>query len=392
MGESSEAELLFEVDDEGMSIGVEAEREMPDDRVSDERIVEPFDPAKIDVITRNTTVNLLLARLRRGALDLSPDFQRLVGIWNSHSQSRLIESLLLRIPLPTFYAAEVDDEKWAVVDGIQRLSTIARFVAPELIESEPLRLRGLQYLERYQGFTYDELPGALQTRIDETELIVHLIRSGTPEPVMFNIFARLNTGGRPLTSQELRHALIPGRARTLLRDLAQSEPFLAATQRSIKPTRMADREMVLRYLAFRLTDPADYKGGDLDAFLRAAMRRISAMPESRIGEMERDFARTMWAARDIFGDFAFRKRNRRSPYRLPVNRPLFETESIGLAKLSDSDLKILRARCDLVEIRFLNLMDEPSFVDSISYATGDATRLRFRFDAVEKMLKDVLAE
>jgi hypothetical protein len=392
VGDSPETEVLLEVDDEGMSTGVEVERELPDDQIPDERIVEPFDPAKIDVVTRNATVNLLLARLRRGALDLSPDFQRLMGIWNSRSQSRLIESMLLRIPLPTFYAAEVDDEKWAVVDGIQRLSTIARFVSPELIGSEPLHLRGLQYLKRYQGFTYEELPGALQTRIDETELIVHLIRSGTPEPVMFNIFARLNTGGRPLTSQELRHALIPGRARTVLSDLAQSQPFLAATQGSIKPARMADREMVLRYLAFRLTDPADYKGGDLDAFLSSAMSQISAMPESRIEGMEQDFARTMWAAHEIFGDYAFRKRKRHSSYRLPVNRPLFETESIGLAKLSDSDFTVLRERRDLVEERFLDLMDDASFVDSISYATGDSTRLRFRFGAVEEMLRSVLVE
>lgn len=386
MGESLQVELPVEVDDEGMSTGVEAEREL-----SDERIVDPFDPAKIDVITQVMPVNLLLARLRRGALDLSPDFQRLAGIWNASSQSKLIESLLLRIPLPVFYAAEIDDEKWAVVDGIQRLSTIARFVAPELIDSEPLRLRGLEYLKRYQGYTYDELPGPLQTRIDETQLIVHLIRLGTPEPVMFNIFARLNTGGRPLTPQELRHALIPGRARTLLPDLAQSEAFLEATGRSIRPARMADREMVLRYLAFRMTDPRNYKGGDLDAFLRAAMSQIGAMPESAIEELKQDFTRAMWAARDVFGEYAFRKRNRGSHYRLPVNKPLFETESISLAKLSDDELDLLRLRSELVSEKFLDLMDDASFIDSISYATGDVAKLRFRFEAMEKMLGDVLA-
>jgi hypothetical protein len=386
VGESLQVELPVEVDDEGMSTGVEAEREL-----SDERIVDPFDPAKIDVITQVMPVNLLLARLRRGALDLSPDFQRLAGIWNASSQSKLIESLLLRIPLPVFYAAEIDDEKWAVVDGIQRLSTIARFVAPELIDSEPLRLRGLEYLKRYQGYTYDELPGPLQTRIDETQLIVHLIRLGTPEPVMFNIFARLNTGGRPLTPQELRHALIPGRARTLLPDLAQSEAFLEATGRSIRPARMADREMVLRYLAFRMTDPRNYKGGDLDAFLRAAMSQIGAMPESAIEELKQDFTRAMWAARDVFGEYAFRKRNRGSHYRLPVNKPLFETESISLAKLSDDELDLLRLRSELVSEKFLDLMDDASFIDSISYATGDVAKLRFRFEAMEKMLGDVLA-
>lgn len=386
MGDSLEADVPVEFDDEGLSTDVEAEHE-----VSEDRIKEPFDPAEIDVITRTMTVSLLLSRLRRGVLDLAPDFQRIAGIWNVSNQSKLIESLLLRIPLPTFYAAEVGEENWAVVDGIQRLSTIARFVAPETVGSNPLRLRGLEYLKRYEGNTYKELPGALQTRIDETELIVHLIRSGTPEPVMFNIFARLNTGGRPLTRQELRHALIPGRARTLLRELAESEAFVEATQGSVKPTRMADREMVLRFLAFRLTDPSDYNAGDLDAFLRSAMRRISGMQEHQIVDLTRDFNRAMWAAHEVFGGYAFRKRFRHSSSRLPVNKPLFETESVGVAKLSDGELDVLRSRPGVVEKRFFALMDNPLFLDSISYATGDVTKLRFRFSMVEKMLREVAA-
>jgi hypothetical protein len=184
-----DVEVEVEVDDEGRSTDVEREE-------SGELIQEPFDPAEIDVQTRQPTVDLLLSRLKRGVLDLQPDFQRTAGIWSDANQSRLIESLLLRIPLPTLYAAESGEEGWAIVDGIQRLTTIARFVEPEVIGARPLRLRGLQYLQQYEGMLYDDLPPALQTRIDETELIVHLIRAGTPEPVKFNIFARINTGGR----------------------------------------------------------------------------------------------------------------------------------------------------------------------------------------------------
>ncbi|MDN3353908.1 DUF262 domain-containing protein [Actinomadura sp. DC4] len=269
MNESPEdVEIAVEYDDKGRSTGVELEEQ------SDHLIDEPFDPALIDVQTRTMTVDLLLARLRRGVLDLAPDFQRIAGIWSAEAQSRLIESLLLRIPLPTLYAAESGEESWAIVDGIQRLTTIARFVDPDTVDAEPLKLSGLEYLP-YDGFEYNDLPGGLQTRIDETELIIHLIRAGTPEPVKFNIFARINTGGRPLTPQELRHALIPGRARELLRELAQGQAFLHATHRSVKPDRMADREMVLRFLAFRLTDPAEYRRGDLDAFLRQAMKRLT---------------------------------------------------------------------------------------------------------------------
>src|SRR5262249_45382370 len=156
------------------------------------------------------------------------------------------ESLLLRIPLPTLYASEVEDEAWVVVDGIQRLTTIARFVQPESLggAATPLRLRQLEYLEQYNGHNFGELPGRLQTRIRETELVVHLIRRGTPEEVKYNIFARINTGGVPLSPQELRHALIPGQARMLLGMWAQAEEFRAATGYSVRDERMADREMV----------------------------------------------------------------------------------------------------------------------------------------------------
>jgi Protein of unknown function DUF262 len=168
VSETQGTEVPVEYDSLGLSTGVEAEEQAPEPLIHD-----PFDPAKIDVITRTMTVDLLLARIRRGVLDLAPDFQRFAGIWNDVAQSKLIESLLLRIPLPTLYAAESGEESWVVVDGIQRLTAIARFVDPSIVGSSPLRLHGMEYLRAYEGATYQQLPGALQTRIDETELIVH---------------------------------------------------------------------------------------------------------------------------------------------------------------------------------------------------------------------------
>lgn len=385
MSEDRETIVPVEYDDEGFPIGVEAEQPIPE-----EQIEEPFDPAKIDVITRPMTVGLMLARLRRGVLDLSPDFQRLTGIWNETNQSKLIESLLLRVPLPTFYAAEAGEEAWVVVDGIQRLSAIARFAAPELIDAGPLRLKGLEYLTQYEGRTYPELPGALQTRIDETELIVHLIRSGTPEPVMYNIFARLNTGGRPLTPQELRHALVPGPVRALLRDLAGSDAFLGATQGTVKPTRMADREMVLRFLAFRVTDPDRYPvHGDIDMFLRDSMRLINRMTEVQIEAIRQEFFRAMDASRDIFHEYAFRKHHGTSDERYPVNKALFEAEAVNLVKMTDDEFKTLRSRRNRVEDGFIELMGTRLFHESISIATGQKWKVHYRFSAIERLLRGV---
>jgi hypothetical protein len=383
--EAEPEEVAVELDLSGRSVGVELE-------IPEEVIREPFDPEKIDVATRNPTVDLLLSRVRRNVLDLQPEFQRLAGIWTTQDQSRLIESMLLRIPLPTFYAAESveSDEQWVIVDGIQRLTTIARFVAPESIGASRLVLANLEYLKDYEGKGFDELPGRLQTRLLETEIVLHLIRRGTPEEVMFNIFARINTGGRPLTSQELRHALIPGPARDLLRDLAQSAEYQNATLRSVSPARMSDREMVLRFIAFRLTEPDNYLRPDFDEFLRDAMRQVNKLSQDRVSRLRDEFIKGVDAARKIFGDYAFRKRYPRQYRRNPVNKALFEAVSVNLAQRSEPELQVLFERRALVQEGLSELLfTSRDFEAAISVGTGDIAKVRRRFREVDRILKDV---
>lgn len=379
-------DIAVELDYAGRSADVEREF------TGEEDIKEPFDPEKIDVTTRNPTVDLLLSRMRRGSLDVDPEFQRLAGIWTPDRQSRLIESMLLRIPLPTFYAAERDEDTWMIVDGIQRLTTIARFIQPDSIGSDPLVLRDMEYL-KYEGKIFDQLPGRLQTRLLETEVVVHLIRRGTPESVMFNIFARINTGGMPLARQELRHALIPGPARGLLRDLAESEAFQRATAGSVSPSRMDDREMVLRFIAFRLTPPENYLRQDFDEFLRDAMRRVNGLDRAQMSELVEDFARSMRAALEIFGAHAFRKRYPGQQRRNPVNKALFETISVNLAKRADHEIQELTERQESVQERFSATMASSSeFVESISVGTGDIAKVRQRFAQIDAIFRDVLGD
>lgn len=378
-------EIPVELDSLGRSAGVE--RESP----YDELIKEPFDPEKIDVTTRTPTVDLLLSRIRRGVLDLQPEFQRMAGIWSEQNQSRLIESMLLRIPLPTFYAAEAeaDDDAWIIVDGVQRLTTIARFIVPESIDESPLVLRRLEYLWQYEGKRFADLPGRLQTRLVETELVLHLIRRGTPEPVMFNIFARINTGGRPLTRQELRHALIPGPARILLREMAESEEFQVATLGTVSPERMDDREMVLRFIAFWLRSPEQY-GPDLDEFLRKAMHEVNRFSASQVARLRQDFNKAMNAARIIFGDHAFRKLYPGQERRSPINKALFEAVSVNLAKRTDRVLHTLfDRRIEVANSLSMLLVEDPAFERAISVGTGDIGKVRLRFTVIDKMLEDL---
>lgn len=382
------AAVVEQLDVLGQGTGVEKEQGTIEDG---EKIAEPFDPDDIDVATRSMTVDLLLSRTESGMIDLQPDFQRRWGIWDARRQSRLIESLLLRIPLPVLYAAEDEDERWEIVDGIQRLSTIARFIKPSIIGGKPLILAGLEHLHDYEDHDFEGLSPRLKMRLRETELIIHLIRKGTPPEVKFNIFARINTGGMALSAQELRHAITPGKARALLEDWAGLPSVVRATDGSVQPIRMDDRELVLRFIAFFLLGLEAYKQPDMDGFLISAMKQINSTDDEELAVIKDGFVSAMDTAFMIFGRDAFRKRFIMDAGRLPINKAIFEALSVNLARLSQGQLAILETHAEAVRDGFIALCRDRSFENAISQGTGDIRKVNLRFSAMSDLLARILA-
>ena len=355
----------------------------PEQHDHPDEITDPFDPTEVKIRTVNIVVAQLVSRIEDDGLDLAPDFQRLRGIWDSTRQSRLIESLLLRIPIPVFYVASDDGDNWQVVDGLQRMSTINTFVSGQFA------LRRLEYLTSLNGLTHDQLPRQMQRRIGETQLIVNVIEPGTPPEVMFNVFLRINTGGMTLNQQEIRHALHPGVIRDYLAELASSTEFLTATNNSISPRRMADRECVLRFLAFYITAPTTYYTADLDNFLGKTMDSVNRMTPEQRGVIRGDFKKAMRAAANIFGNDAFRTRYNRNDKRRPINRALLEAWSVLLARCSAEQLDQLIHRRKNLLYKFRNLMNEDlEFDRAISRSTGDPRNVRKRFQAIDQLLQE----
>ncbi len=412
---------------------------------------ELLDPERIEIQTRAMNVAQLLSRIAAGTLDLLPEVTQGRGDWSDVRQSRLVESLLLKIPLPPVYAVEDASESWTIVDGMRRLASVARFVDAAAIGRTPLVLRGLEYLrDDFEGLGYDGLPPRMQRRLGETDLTVHVIRHATPEPVKFNIARRINAGGTVLSNQELRHALFPGQARDILRDLAASAEFRKATANSVGGEGMADRELVLRFLAFRLTSWNGYDSADFDSFLSAAMRRLNEldatppaapepapsldaavaappdMPaaeegapadvpaeqapplepgaESRpepapepepepapepvtLAGLDREFRAAMTAAAAIFGDDAFRRPNAQGEARNPVNGALFEAIAVALAGVDEAARKTLAGQSESIKKDFIDLMQNSGFAKAISQDTGDAAKVRKRFGEIEKLFE-----
>lgn len=346
----------------------------------------PFDPTQIRIDVKPFTVDLLITRIRYGELDLNPGFQRDTNIWNSINQSRLIESLLIRIPLPTFYIDATNEDRWVVVDGLQRLNTFKRFIM-----DEEFPLTGLEYLgKELDKRRFTELPRNLQRRILETQVTLNLIQKGTPEPVKFNIFKRINTGGAPLNAQEIRHALHHGRATDFLKHLTELPEFKTCLG-SISKKRMQDREFALRFIAFTLTPYTEYRVKDMDLFLIDAINKLSKLPTNHFTELENDFVRALNLASAIFGNNAFRKINPNMSQRSPINRALFEAWAVSLGMVSPEQAEVLvNEREYLVESFVHSLTEDPEFLNSITFATGDVMRVQCRFETVGHIISATL--
>ena len=370
-----------ELDQSGEGDGIEVEQE----DATGLKIERPFNPEKIKVRTVNIVVEQLVSRIKHEEIDLTPEFQRMRGIWSDLRKSRLIESLLLRIPIPVFYVSADDSDNWSVVDGVQRMSTIFDYVEGDFA------LGGLEYLTELTGRQYVDIPRNMHRRISETQLIVNVIEPGTPSEVMFNIFHRINTGGMTLNGQEIRHALNPGPVRRYLRDLAQTDEFLTATDNSIRIARMVDRECALRFLAFYISPWEQYDANDLDGYLVEAMRTLNNMPKNKRNELKGIFCRTMKCAADIFGDDAFRKRYDANVKRKPINKALLEVWCVGLARCSTEELTMLIRRKKRIRNRFMQLLNNDQKFDvAISTSTGAPQRVKKRFGEIKALIDECL--
>ncbi len=374
--EGPDAEELGEVNGTGLE---------EEESGSSFEITQPFDPARIRVETKPMVISLLMDRLRNREIDLTPGFQRKGGIWSAKAKSQLIESLLIRIPLPAFYMDGSDESKWLVVDGLQRLSTLKSFVI-----DKTLKLTGLEFLDECKNKRFDDLPRNLQRRILETQVTVFVIQENTPPEVKFNIFKRINTGGLPLSSQEIRHALHQGKACSLLQVLAEGAEFRTATNEGIRDDRMGDRECALRVLAFLRTPYLDYRSSSMDAFLNQCMIDLNNLSESELQVLGDRFKRAMVDCYRLFGDRAFRKQSAESPRRYPINRALFEVWAANIESLPPDAIDRLQERSLSLQARFISLLDNSDFAGAITYGTGDPQKVRLRFSKVEGIIRETL--
>ena len=331
------------------------------------------------VLIRNEsrTVYDVLRRIGRGQFIMNPDFQR-DFVWSIGQQSKLIESVLMRIPLPVLYLAEDSDGNMIVVDGLQRLSTFKQFVDGNLA----LRLPEQPDLN---GKRFDDLAVRLQNRIEDCNLILYVIEADVPERARLDIFERVNSGV-PLTRQQMRNSLYNGPGTRFLREETETEIFQQTTGGSLRKDTMRDREFVNRFCAFQLF-PLDQYRGDMDDFLARAIIQMNKMDDSERDDLGFRFRRSLRNNYHVFDRHAFRKKQRWQDGRSVINASLWDVMTTGLSAI---DPGVVDSRADALQEAFYQLMEDDEFMYAITYATNSTRRVEERFSIAKDMFEEVL--
>ncbi len=366
--------------------GIEHEHEEGEIKIH-EVDTDPYDPKLIRVDTRPFSIHQVIDMIHDGDLDLSPDFQRQFVWLDITRKSRLIESLLLRIPLPVFYLAQDDDGRFRVVDGVQRLTVIRDYI------ENKFKLKNLEYLTECEGKWYknknraseDSLEQLYVRRIEQTQLFFNIIDPQTPEKVKYDIFRRINTGGKSLNRQEIRNCLEKKHTREFIKMLANSEEFILATRHSISPTRMADHEIILRFIAFYLLDndicnQVVYKG-DMDAYLDHTIDLLNKMSPEKLTCVEDAFKKAMNNAYFLFSDRAFRKSNY-------INKSLFLSWSRVLSDIDLNELKERNLYPMLLKKLEKEILDNNEYSQALSMATNDVRNVELSYKIAKKLLEE----
>jgi hypothetical protein len=372
--------------DDQETIEIETPDLTPDPEGGETELVmeKPFNPSKINIISKPDTLHNLIERLIHNEIDMNPDFQRHAELWDNPKMSRLIESILIRFPLPAFYFDASDDDRWLIVDGLQRLSAIRKFVV-----QKKLKLSGLEYLEDFKGKGYEELPRTYKRRIDECPVTLFLIQSGTPSPVKYSIFRRINTGGLVLNNQEIRNAMTKPAIRQFLEDLSNDEYLKKAIGDQSK--RMVDQELVLRYLAFRFMDYEKSKK-NIATFLDEMVNKLEKLTTNELETYKKSFQKAIKRCWLLFQEAAFEKSTvLDSAKRRRKNSTLFEVWTNAMAILSEDDTNKLIKNRDILNQKHLYLIDKDNdYFRSITYSTQKKDHFRTRKTKVAELIKEML--
>lgn len=313
---------------------------------------------------RDFTIDYIVQEFQNG-LFYVPPYQR-EFIWNEPHKRRFIESVILGLPIPMMFVADMEDGRLEIVDGAQRIQSLEQFVNNDLV------LDGLLRLPSLNGFRHGDLPKAQQRKFGTKAMRLVVLDDSTTPELRQEIFDRVNTSGVKAKASEIRRGTFTGPFMDFIRDRAQDERFARLCPISDRMRqRREDEELVLRFFAY--SDRYKKFQHDVDKFLdKFAKDHREGFEQDR---MHSEFDATMAFVEKHFPHgFAKGDSSRATP------RVRFEALAVGtnLALREQPDLKPppVRSWLDSEEFR----------THTTTHASNSGPRLRGRIDFVRDRL------
>ncbi|KUP31875.1 hypothetical protein AU385_13910 [Bacillus halotolerans] len=349
-----------------------------------------FDLEKIRIQVNNFSVFHIIHMIEQQNINLFPDFQRNI-VWDDIRKSRLIESLMLNIPMPIFYVSENTNGVWDVVDGMQRLNAIWQY------SKNAFKLRGLEYLNELNGMGMDELPRKFVQRILNASLTFHVIDSRTPSSVRLEIFRRLNTGGIALNAQEIRNSFITENARYLINKLSENDVFLRLVD-SGKNIRMNRQELIIRFLAFyeAYNDNSSITfRGRLSDFLNEFTQYLNTLDDYKLDDYYYLFRSVMSNAEILFGEYAFHRLFVDDKSRLRkkgFSKPLFTCQCVILSKYNLDYRQYRNARELIINKITYKIREDSNVVKAINTAASTPKEIDYQYDVLSRLIEELIRD
>lgn len=342
------------------------------------------EPRRIIAQPYDFSVQDLVNKIKEGDIDLQPDYQRNY-VWDANDEtenkrSKLIESLLLNIPIPVIYFAEqVETLKYEVIDGQQRLKTFLDFLNDEFC------LTKLEIRDDVNGKTYSELEQRDRDEIRKRSIRAIVVLNDSDEQVKYEVFERLNLGSIQLTAQEIRNNTHRGPFNDLLKELASDTTFRSLIKLRLKSDQknMAHEELVLRFFAYHYSGTR--RVDQLSYFLTKYMKENRNMDKEQILELKELFHCTINKINNYLGKKAFSTFKRKiKNWNTTSNRLMYETEMLAFAQIAEEDIAVTKEQ---FQLRLQNLMEtDTDFQKALD--TSGGLRIEERVNTVKILLLD----
>ncbi|OQX21239.1 MAG: hypothetical protein BWK75_03565 [Candidatus Altiarchaeales archaeon A3] len=315
-------------------------------------------------------------------------------IWDNHKKSRLIDSLIRGIPIPPLYLTE-EGNNYIVIDGQQRINAIVKFMDDEL------KLSGEDIDDGLKNKKYNNIKGnpKFSSLLLKATIPVIIIRTDDLE-LKYEIFARLNTGGMHINTQEIRNCIFHGSYNNLINELAYKNSNFSKLIAPLNPKRMKYSELILRFFAFQRLGPypEDYVH-PMKKFLDKEMKEHQNLDESDLKEKKENFENTVNFIGDVFGETIFKKfnigthRDYNGKYDYKICTGLFDVVMCGISRYVDKEEDknaILKCK-DIIREELLYLITaDKDFINSIGDHNYEKLKVKTRFDKFFNSLSNII--